>query len=470
LETWGWNGTKSAFADYAAGAARSAGDRVGRGQGRHAGRWVHGIVGIGIALVIAAVPAVAQNDTTPAGVRLRMTYESQVAPGLVVLPFAGDEGGAARQIISRDLEFSDRFEMKDAPGGTPAERPDIAAWRERGADWVLQGAIDGSTLRLTLHDAVYGQVKGTGTFALPGRGERGFRMAVHAASDQVVRWATGQPGFAASRIAFVTAGRGSKEIYVVDADGEGTARLTSDGSIALSPAWAPDGRRLAYTSFKRGGPYLFERDLSSGGERTVSGRDGINITPAYSPDGRTIAFGATVGGNTELALSAGGGFQTLTQSRRYENLSPSFSPDGGRIAFVSDRLGEPAVYVMDASGGEPRLVSGYTYGRRGYSTSPDWSPTGPWIAYSTRVAGVAQIAVVGSDGRGARLLTDRGRNEDPSWAPDGRHLVFASPDRDGSGGLFVLDTVTGKVRTLVAGRGFGLPAWSPVLARATGGE
>lgn len=430
--------------------------------------FAHAILGI-LAAVVLAVPAAAQNDTTPAGVRLRMTYETQYAPGFVVLPFAGDVGGAARQIVRRDLEYSDRFEMKDPPGGTPAERPDIAAWRERGADWVLQGAVEGSTLRLTLHDAVYGQVKGSGIFTLPGRGERAFRMAVHAASDAVVRWATGQPGYAASRIAFVTAGRGSKEIYLIDSDGEATTRVTSDGSIALSPAWAPDGRRLAYTSFKGGGPHLFERDLATGSERTISARDGINITPAYAPDGRTLAFGATVGGNTELALvSGGGGFRTLTQSRRYENLSPTFSPDGGRIAFVSDRLGEPAVYVMDADGGEPRLVSNYEYGRRGYSTSPDWSPTGPWIAYSTRVAGVAQIAVVGADGRGARLLTDRGRNEDPSWAPDGRHLVFASPDRDGSGGLFVLDTVTGKVRTLVAGRGFGLPAWSPILARATG--
>ena len=164
-------------------------------------------------------------------------------------------------------------------------------------------------------------------------------------------------------------------------------------------------------------------------------------------------------------MTGAGGLRTLTQSRRFENLSPTFSPDGGRIAFVSDRLGEPAVYVMDAGGGEPRIVSDYAYGRRGYSTSPDWSPAGPWIAYSSRVNGVPQIVVVGADGRGGRLLTDRGRNEDPSWAPDGRHLVFASPDRDG-GGLFVLDTVTGKVRTLLGGRGFGLPAWSPVLARS----
>ncbi|HEX8242923.1 MAG TPA: hypothetical protein VF541_05495 [Longimicrobium sp.] len=433
------------------------------------------IAPLSLALAAAplATPAIAQNDTTP-GVRLRMTYEAQTAPGFLVLPFGGSGAAAVRQIVRRDLEYSDRFEMKDPPAGTPAtDRPDVATWRDRGADWVLQGTVtatgDGATLRLTLYDAVYGEVKGTGSFGLPTAGGRGFRMAVHAASDAVVRWATGQPGFAASRIAFVTAGRGSKEIYLVDSDGEGVTRVTSDGSIALSPAWAPDGRRLAYTSFKRGGPHLFERDLGTGSERTVSARDGINITPAYAPDGRSIAFGMTQGGNTEIAVAGPGGTRTLTQSRRYENLSPTFSPDGGRIAFVSDRLGEPAVYVMGAGGGEPRLISDYTYGRSGYSTSPDWSPTGQWIAFSSRVNGVPQIVMVGADGRGGRLLTDRGRNEDPSWAPDGRHLVFASPDRNG-GGLFVLDTVTGKVRTLIGGRGFGLPAWSPPLARANAAQ
>jgi TolB protein len=423
-----------------------------------------------LALLAAALlwggAAAAQNDTTP-GVRLRMTYQSQAAPGFVVASFSGPAAAEVRQILRRDLENSDRFDLAlGAEGG----RATLAEWRERGADWVLEGSLTasagGSTLRLVLQDAVYGVEKGSGSFALPAPGERGYRMAVHAASDAVVRWATGQPGMAATRIAYVLAGRGSKEIYLVDADGEGVSRVTADGSIALSPAWAPDGRRLAYTSFSRGGPYLYERDLGNGAVRTLSARDGINITPAYSPDGRTVAFGTTVGGNTEIALAtAGGGMRTLTESRRYENLSPSFSPDGGRLAFVSDRLGEPAVFVMPAGGGEPRVVSEYRYGRRGYSTSPDWSPAGGWIAYSSRVNGVPQIMLVGADGRGARLLTDQYRNEDPSWAPDGRHLVFASPDRDG-GGLFVLDTVTGRLRTLVAGRGVGLPAWSPPLARA----
>jgi TolB protein len=120
-----------------------------------------------------------------------------------------------------------------------------------------------------------------------------------------------------------------------------------------------------------------------------------------------------------------------------------------------------------ARGGEPRLVSEYTYGRAGYSTSPAWSPRGPWIAYHTRAGGLHQIALVGADGNGRRLLTNQGTNEDPSWAPDGRHVVFASPNRDG-GGLFVLDTVSGRIRPLVRGRGLGLPDWSPSFGRAAG--
>ncbi|HEX5726137.1 MAG TPA: hypothetical protein VFX98_11765 [Longimicrobiaceae bacterium] len=422
--------------------------------------------------VLGAVLHLPAQDTI--GVRLRLTYEPQYEPGFVVLPFSGAAGAegaatAVRAIVRRDLEYSDRFELKDAAGANPGDPVNAALWRERGADWVLEGSISpragGYALRLTLHDAVYGQVKGSGSFDLPGQTARGFRMAVHAASDAVVRWATGEPGMAASRIAFVLQGRGAKDIYVVDSDGENLTRVTTDGSIALSPAWSPDGARLAYTSFRSGAPFLYERDLGTGADRLLSDRAGLNITPAYSPDGRTVAFATTVAGGTELATLGPGGLRQQTQGRRSASLSPSFAPDGRRIAFVSDRLGEPQIYVMELGGGEPRLVSDFAYGRRGYSTSPDWSPTGGRIAYHSRVNGVHQVVMVDAGGGGGKLLTDRGRNEDPSWAPDGRHLVFASPDRDG-GGLFVLDTVSGTVRALQRGRGYGLPDWSPPLARA----
>jgi TolB protein len=415
------------------------------------------------ALLLPAVEAAAQDTVV---IRLRATYESGRSPGLVVLPFAGAGGNAAAAIIRRDLELSDRFALRDAAGARAGERVDLAAWTRQGADWVVDGTATpgnagGVSLRVTLHDAVYGERKGEGLFDLPRAEARDYRMAVHAVSDAIVRWATGEPGMAASRIAYVVQGRGSKEIWIVDSDGENAQRITSDGSIALSPAWSPDGRRIAYTSFRSGQPFLYERELGSGSDRILSDRDGINITPSYAPDGRTVAFATTVSGNTQIATVGPDGLRQHTRGRGSENLSPTWSADGRRFAFVSDRLGEPQIYIM-APGGEPRLVSDYTYGSRGYSTSPDWSPMGPVIAYHTRVGGRMQLAALNVDGGRPRVLTDRFTNEDPSWAPNGRHLVFASPDRDG-GGIFILDTVTGRIRQLVRGRGNSLPDWSPAL-------
>lgn len=423
---------------------------------------------LAIACLLASLVPTALFAQDPEGVRLRLTYQAEYQPGMVVLPFGGPSGPVVTAIVRQDLDFSDRFKVSEgtARAGEPLN---LALWKERGADWVLTGEIaqrgSGLALRLVLHDAVYRQVKADQTFALPSAGDAGFRMAVHIAADEVVRWVTGTPGAAASRIAYVLSGRGGKEIYLVDSDGENVQRVTSDGSIALSPSWSPDGRALAYTSYRGGTPSLWERNLATGRDRLLSDRAGINITPAYSRDG-AIAFAATVSGNTEVVSLDAAGVNPLTRGRGFDSLSPTFSPDGQRIAFVSNRLGEPQVYVM-SRGGEPRLISEYTYGRSGYSTSPAWSPRGPWIAYHTRAGGSHQIALVGADGNGRRLLTNQGTNEDPSWAPDGRHVVFASPNRDG-GGLFVLDTVSGRIRPLVRGRGLGLPDWSPSFGRATG--
>ncbi|HEX2095397.1 MAG TPA: hypothetical protein VHG28_23575 [Longimicrobiaceae bacterium] len=429
-----------------------------------------------LALLLALPGALHAQDTVM--VQLGLTYTPGSEPGFLVLPFAaasGVEGAAAavRSVIRQDLDFSDRFRVQDPPAGErPVSPREVGSWRDRGADWVLAGEVaarsGGLTLRLALLDAVYGQVKGNRTFDLPRAGDRGFRMAVHTVADEVVRWVTGESGIAATRIAFVLQGRGSKEIYLVDWDGENVQRVTSDGSIALSPAWSPDGGRLAYTSFRSGVPVLYERTLASGADRVISDRNGINITPAYAPDGRTIAFAATVDGNTEIATwnrADGCCLEVLTRGRRFDSLSPTFSPDGQRIAFVSNRLGEPHIYVM-SRGGEPRVLSEYRYGSQGYNTSPDWSPRGGLVAYHTRVGGSPQIAIVDAAGGGRpRLLTSRGINEDPSWAPDGRHVVFAS-DRNG-GGLFVMDVVSGRTRQLLRGRGYGLPDWSQHLIRAS---
>lgn len=429
---------------------------------------------LGMALVLLAGGRAAAQEE---GVRLGLLYQPEYQPGLVILPLdargADPEGATVQTILRQDLDYSDRFEIQaGAVGMQPGEPVNLALWKERGADLVLEGTLrpagDGLTLRLVLHDAVYDRLKADQTFTLPAANDPNFRMAVHAAADEVVRAATGDPGLAASRIAFVLQGRGSKEIYLVDSDGESVQRLTNDGSIALSPAWSSDGGRIAYTSYRADRPFLYERDLRTGRDRILSDREGVNITPAYSPDGQLIAFGTTVGGNTEVATYNQRNqccLEQQTQGRRFDSLSPSFSPDGRQLAFVSNRLGEPHVYVMTL-GGEARLISEYVYGKNGYNTSPDWSPLGQEIVYHSRVNNGAHQIVHFDLAKGVRrYLTNVGNNEDPSWAPDGRHVVFSSKDRDG-GGLFVLDTVSGRVRTLLRGAGYGLPDWSPALYRA----
>jgi TolB protein len=431
-------------------------------------------------MALVLVPALAAGLVAQEeGVRLGLLYQTQYQPGLVVLPFAASNGATSaaepiRAIIRQNLDFSDQFEIRDAGEGVnPREPVNTRLWKERGADWIVQGDLaprgGGYSLRVRLHDVFYGSLKGDETFVLPPTGDPNFRMAVHAVSDEIFRWATGQPGMAATRIAFVLQGRGSKEIYVVDYDGENVQRLTNDGSIALSPTWSPDGSRIAYTSYRNGTPRLYERNLQTGRDRMISDRLGVNITPAYSPDGRTLAFATTVNGNTEIAtfdLERNCCLQQHTQGRRFDSLSPHFSPDGSQMVFVSNRTGDPHIFTMRVGSSEARMVSPFESGRRSYNTSPEWSPTGRHIVFHTRMNGVPQLVVMGANGDQPRLLTNEGANEDPSWAPNGRHVVFASPNRDG-GGLFVVDTVTGRVRPLLRGRGYGLPAWSGIMARAT---
>lgn len=415
----------------------------------------------------------------PEGVRLGLLYQPEYQPGLVVLPFEATGGTAqtatsVQSIIAQDLDYSDRFQLRSVTEGAPANEPiNLALWKERGADWVLDGSLapssGGLALTLVLHDAVYGRMKEQRVIALPPPGDPNFRMAVHAASDEVVRWATGDPGMAASRIVFVLEGRDSKEIYMVDSDGENVQRITSDGSLALTPTWGADGQLIAYTSYRSGRPLLYERDLRTGRDRVISDREGINSTPAYSPDGRLIAFGTSVSGNTEVATydrERNCCLQQQTQGRQFDSLNPSFSPDGTRLALVSNRLGQPHIYVMDL-GGEARLVSEYVYGRRSYNDAPDWSPTSNQIVYHSEVStGQYQLVLMDLDKGNRRYLTNEFNNETASWAPDGRHVVFSSPDREG-GGLFVLDTVSGRIRPLLRGSGYGLPDWSHSLYRVS---
>lgn len=426
-----------------------------------------------------------RRDTFP-GVSLGLRYEGGFQPVLAIKPFTNRFGGGGvenqvQEIIGRDLRFSDRYEMLDSlPASMVGEGIDYTLWDQLNATWLVSGQVEGAsqgyTLVLDLHNVVYAELREQAEFALPDPSSDHFRMAVHRVSDQIVEWTTGEPGMAATQIAFSRAtDEGIQEIYLVDSDGENLRRLTNNGDLTKSPTWHPSGEKLAYVRSVDFAPHqIFEHNLKTGSVRVLNpGRAGQQATPSYHPDGRTLAFG--IMGNSRAGLFSYDVERdcclTHIQGGRWEDVSPSFSPDGRRIVFNSNRLGThiPQVYVVSAQGGQPDLVSPYVPGSAGYYTSPDWSPVSSRVAFHGRLGryGRYQILVGDVEGRNTTVsqLTTDGNNEDPSWAPDGRHLVF-SGERSYGFGLFVVDTHSGRIRPLVSNIRPISPDWSPSLARS----
>lgn len=444
-----------------------------------------GLFAVAVLALLTAPRTVQAQEREFPGVELGLVYETGYAPALAIRPFTGRFGGAAaaaqiEAIIARDLRYSDRYEVMDSipPAIAGGEGIDYNLWDRLGAVWLLNASVEGSggggfVVDLQLHDIVYTQVKDRGRFEVPRPDDPGFRMAVHRISDAVVEWTFNEPGMAASRIAFPMTRDGgqTKELYVIDSDGENLTRLTDHRSIIVSPAWSPDGGTIAFTSYKDGPTLIYEKHLASGSEQVLDvERDGMLLTPSYHPNGRILAFNIQGGSRSGLFtydVQRRCCLTNLTEGRRID-ISPTYSPDGRRLAFNSNRYGDqvPQIFVMGADGGDAELISPYRFGQQGYYTSPDWSPQGELVAFHGRIEryGMYQILVarMGEQGRLLQLTSD-GNNEDPSWAPDGRHLVFRG-DRSWGRGLFIVDTATGTIRVLVSGVDVSVPDWSPGLS------
>ena len=144
------------------------------------------------------------------------------------------------------------------------------------------------------------------------------------------------------------------------------------------------------------------------------------------------------------------------------NAQPTFAPDGRRLAFTTSRLGRNEIYLTDADGANPELLTSTVMSEAPYRADPAWSPDGRFVAFSTQIDGRFQIATINLRDRSVRQYTTEGVNEDPSWAPDGRHLVFTS-SRTGIRQLWVLDIESGRVRQLTRGAASRMAAWSPRL-------
>jgi TolB protein len=375
-------------------------------------------------------------------------------------------------VVANDLRSSGLFAPID-PAAFIEQMPDVARaprfedWRPINAQALVIGRIGAADGRLKaefrLWDVFSGsQLAGEQFFTRP----KDARRIGHIIADVIYERITGEKGYFDTRVVFVDESgpkdKRVKRLAMMDQDGHNVRLLTTGQDLVLTPRFSPSTQEITYMSFEGDNPKVYLLNIETGQKEIVGTFPGMTFAPRFSPDGQRIVMSREQGGIANIFAMdlRSRSTQQLTASTAIDT-SPCYSPDGRQIVFQSDRDGSQQIYVMNADGSNQRRI---TSGGGSYST-PVWSPRGDLIAFTKQQGGQFLIGVMKPDGSGERILTEGFHNEGPTWAPNGRVLMFfrESPGAKGGPRLFTID-LTGYNERQVATPSFGSdPAWSPLI-------
>jgi TolB protein len=428
-----------------------------------------------LALLWAAPAAATLRVDITGGIEAPMPIAVPVFPASAPVPTpAGDTvtlGASIAGIVEADLKSSGLFRPVDRaalPGPSYAAilKPEFFAYRTLAAQALVSGFVtanaDGTlTVGCYLHDVFSEEELARQGFTVP---VAGWRRAAHKCADLVYSRLTGEQGYFDSRIVYVSETgprtKRVKRLAIMDQDGANHRFLTSGQNLVLMPRFAPGQQTLSYMSFEGSRPRVWLYQIGSGRQEALGNFPSMTFAPRFSPDGSALVFSMMAGGNADIHMLdvASRRSTRLTRGNAIDT-APSYSPDGRRIVFESDRGGTQQLYIMNADGsGATRISFG-----EGRAASPVWSPRGDLIAFVRIRGGQFRIAVIRPDGTGERTLTDGWQDENPSWSPNGRVILFGRTERNGRSGLASVDLTGRNERRIPTPLEASDGSWGPLL-------
>ncbi|MGE0416682.1 MAG: Tol-Pal system beta propeller repeat protein TolB [Acetobacteraceae bacterium] len=408
---------------------------------------------------------------------------ARAEPIPIAIPDLGGDSQMGRdmaQVITNDLTRSGLFRtiQPSAFVGAPTApnaAPNFQNWRVTGAQALVTGRVEGSGGNLRVEFRLWDilpqqQIQGTAYTTT----QANWRRIAHIIADVIYERLLGEKGYFDTRIVYISAtgprDRRTKRLAIMDQDSENNRFLTDGSWLVLTPRFHPTRPEIAFMSYANNRPRVYLFNLSSGRQSVLGDFRGMTFAPRFSPDGNRVVMAVANGSGSDIISVGlgGGGSRQLTNSGAID-VSPCFSPDGSQIAFASDRGGDQQIYVMGADGGGARRIS---FGSGRYAT-PVWSPRGDLIAF-TRYGGETgnfAIGVMRPDGSGERILSESWQVEGPTFAPNGRVIMFQkeSRARDARGSGFssrlVSIDITGfNEQAVSTPTDASDPAWSPLGA------
>ena len=417
------------------------------------------------------------NSVAQAVLTIEITQGSEGAQPIAIVPFEwigkGTRPTSLKNIVVADLQRSGQF--SPIPNKDLISHPhegtqvNYQTWRALNVGYIVVGKIhglpDGSfQVQFQLLDVFKGrQLAGYSIRSL----NSGLRRTAHHISDIIYKTITGEEGAFNTHISYITVSRDKKnkkhyKLAIADADGYNEKIIYSSVQPLMSPSWSPDGTRLAYVSFLNGRPEIYVQNIFSAKKTKLASFRGLNNAPRWSPDGKHLALTLSKDGNPEIYVMNINSRKLTRITRSYAiDTEPEWLPDGKGLIFTSDRGGSPQLYEIKlnrykAAGRAKRLTF-----EGNYNSRPTVSYDGRYVAMVHRTQGKFRIAVLERGTQNFRVLTDGRLDESPSFAPNGRMIIYATEER--YRGILSAVSVDGRARQRLSFKKGDVrePVWSP---------